>query len=431
MDVIRYSLRMARKDLKIIFKDRGQLFVLFLLPLLFALMLGLPYAAERDPLTTSGETKLSIKTYFVNEDKGPYGANLEEALGSIQPLHILHAVSADQADEQVAAGVAPAAIIIPADFSASIDANQPTKVRLIKDPTHQAAAQALAGILNEVLTEFSVRAEVEYGIRAVYAQTGALQAVEPEIARALQAQTMGAVWTAVQEIRQNPAILVKRQDLAGEQRLLTVSGIAFSITIPMFSTMFAFFLVSFMAESIIKEKEAGSFRRLMAAPIHRWTVVVGKTLAFIGVVFLQMLVLFAVGSIFFDMPLGDSPLGLLAITLVLALAATGLGMLVGSLARTGKQAGNIGMLLGFVLYFASGFFSFTVNVSDGAANVSYLPEGIRFYISQLTPHAHAIEGYIKLMLNGAGLMDILPNILALFGFAVVFFVLAVWRFKYD
>ncbi len=431
MDVIRYSLRMARKDLKIIFKDRGQLFVLFLLPLLFALMLGLPYAAERDPLTTSGETKLSIKTYFVNEDKGPYGANLEEALGSIQPLHILHAVSADQADEKVAAGVAPAAIIIPADFSASIDANQPTKVRLIKDPTHQAAAQALAGILNEVLTEFSVRAEVEYGIRAVYAQTGALQAVEPEIARALQAQTMGAVWTAVQEIRQNPAILVKRQDLAGEQRLLTVSGIAFSITIPMFSTMFAFFLVSFMAESIIKEKEAGSFRRLMAAPIHRRTVIVGKTLAFIGVVFLQMLVLFAVGSIFFDMPLGDSPLGLLAITLVLALAATGLGMLVGSLARTGKQAGNIGMLLGFVLYFASGFFSFTVNVSDGAANVSYLPEGIRFYISQLTPHAHAIEGYIKLMLNGAGLMDILPNILALFGFAVVFFVLAMWRFKYD
>ncbi len=431
MDVIRYSLRVARKDLRIIFKDRGQLFVLFLLPLLFALMLGLPYAAERDPLTTSGETKLSIKTYFVNEDKGPYGANLEEALGSIQPLHILHAVSADQADEKVAAGVAPAAIIIPADFSASIDANQPTKVRLIKDPTHQAAAQALAGILNEVLTEFSVRAEVEYGIRAVYAQTGALQAVEPEIARALQAQTMGAVWTAVQEIRQNPAILVKRQDLAGEQRLLTVSGIAFSITIPMFSTMFAFFLVSFMAESIIKEKEAGSFRRLMAAPIHRWTVVVGKTLAFIGVVFLQMLVLFAVGSIFFDMPLGDSPLGLLAITLVLALAATGLGMLVGSLARTGKQAGNIGMLLGFVLYFASGFFSFTVNVSDGAANVSYLPEGIRFYISQLTPHAHAIEGYIKLMLNGAGLMDILPNILALFGFAVLFFVLAMWRFKYD
>ncbi len=431
MDVIRYSLRVARKDLRIIFKDRGQLFVLFLLPLLFALMLGLPYAAERDPLATSGETKLSIKTYIVNEDEGPYGVKLEEALGSIQPLHILHAVSADQADEQVAAGVAPAAIIIPADFSASIDANQPTKVRLIKDPTHQAAAQALAGILNEVLTEFSVRAEVEYGIRAVYAQTGALQAVEPEIARALQAQTMGAVWTAVQEIRQNPAILVKRQDLAGEQRLLTVSGIAFSITIPMFSTMFAFFLVSFMAESIIKEKEAGSFRRLMAAPIHRWTVVVGKTLAFIGVVFFQMLVLFAVGSIFFDMPLGDSPLGLLAITLVLALAATGLGMLVGSLARTGKQAGNIGMLLGFVLYFASGFFSFTVNVSDGAANVSYLPEGIRFYISQLTPHAHAIEGYIKLMLNGAGLMDILPNILALFGFAVLFFVLAMWRFKYD
>lgn len=431
MNVLLNSLRMARKDLKILFKDRGQLVVLFLLPLLFALMLGLPYAAERDPLTTTGESKLSISAYVVNEDIGPYGAQLEEALLNIQPLRILRSRSVDQADEKVAAGEAPAAIIIPTDFSARIDANLPTRIQLIKDPTHQAEAQAVAGILNEVLSEFSVRAEIEYGIRAVFAKTGALQDADPEMVRAAHAQTMGVVWTAVQEIRQNPTITVKREDLAGEQRILTVSGIAFSITIPMFATMFAFFLVGFMAESILKEKEAGSFRRLLAAPIHRSTVIAGKTLAFVGVVFLQMLVLFGIGRTFFDMPLGDSPLGLLALTLALALAATGLGMLVGSLARTSKQAGNIGMLLGFVLYFASGFFAFTINISGGTADVSYQPEGFRFYISQLSPHAHAIEGYIELMLHGAGLLEILPNILALFGFAVVFFLIAMWRFKYD
>jgi ABC-2 type transport system permease protein len=124
-------------------------------------------------------------------------------------------------------------------------------------------------------------------------------------------------------------------------------------------------------------------------------------------------------------------LGLLTLTLALALAATGLGMLVGSLARTSKQAGNIGMLLGFVLYFASGFFTFTVNVSEGMADVSFQPEGFRFYISQLTPHAHAVEGYFKLLLEGAGLVDLLPNILALLGLATVFLLLAMWRFRFD
>ncbi len=431
MNVIRNSLRLARKDLKIIFKDRGQLVVLFLLPLLFALMFGAPHWAKRDLVTTSGEPRLSIKAYIVNEDQGPYGAEVEEVLRSIQPLQMQTVRTVEAADEKVADGEAAAAIIIPADFSVRIDANQPTSVQLIKDPTKQAEAQAVAGILNEVLTEFSVRAEIEYGIGAVFDKTGALKGAAPETVRAAQAQTMGAIWTAVQEIRQNPAIDVQREDLTGEERTLTVRGIAFGIAFPVFSTMFAFFLVGFMAESIIKENEAGSFRRLLAAPIHPSTVIAGKMLAFIGVVFLQMMLLFGVGSAFFDMPLGDSPLGILTLTLALALAATGLGMLVGSLARTGKEAGNIGMLLGFVLYFASGFTSFSINASGGVADVGYQPDGIRFYLSQLTPHAHAIEGYIKLMLEGAGLMDIMPNIVALLGFAVVLFVVALWRFKFD
>jgi ABC-2 type transport system permease protein len=432
MNMIRNSLRLARKDLKILFKDRGQLVVLFVLPLVFALLLGGPHAAMRDPVTTSGESRLSIKAYCVNEDQGPYGAQVEEVLRSIKPLRMLRSRSVDHADEKVASGEAPAAIIIPADFSARIDANQPARIQLIKDPAQQAEAQAVAGILKEVLAELSVRAEIEYGIRAVFDKTGALQGADPEAVRAAQAQTMGVIWTAVQEIRQNPAIAVQREDLTSEERVLTVSGVVFSVWMPLFSTMFAFFLVGFMAESILKEKEAGSFRRLLAAPIHRSTVIAGKMLAFIGVVFLQMLVLFGIGSAFFQMPLGDSPLGLLALTLALALAATSLGMLVGSLARTSKQAGNIGMLLGFVLYFASGYLNATINISGSVADVSFFhSEGFRFYLSQLTPHAHAINGYLKLMLEGAGLVDILPNILALLVFSVIFLLLAMWRFKFD
>jgi ABC-2 type transport system permease protein len=430
MNVVRNTLKLARKDLKILFMDRGQLAVLFVLPLVFALMLGGPHAGAKNLVTASGETKLSIGAYLVNEDQGPYGAQVDEVLRSIQALRMLRSRSVDHADEKVADGEAPAAIIIPADFSARIDANQPTRIQLIKDPTRQAEAQVVAGILKEVLTELSVRAEIEYGIRAVYDKTGALEGADPEMARAVQAQTMGAIWTAVQEIRQSPAIVVQRQDLAGEERVLTARGVVFGFIMPLFSTMFAFFLVGIMAESILGEKEAGSFRRLLAAPIHPGTVVAGKMVAFIGVVFLQMLVLFGICSVLFDMPLGD-PQGLLVLTLALALAATGLGMLLGSLAQTRKQAGSIGMLLGFVLWFASGFTSFAIDLTGGQIQFDLPLEGFRYYLSQLTPHAHAINGYYKLMIDGAGLVDILPNVLALLGFGVVFFLLGLWRFRYE
>jgi ABC-2 type transport system permease protein len=430
MNFISNSLKLARKDLKVLFRDRGQLVVLFVLPLAFALMLGGPHAGAKNLVSASGEAKLSINAFLVNEDEGPLGTQVKEVLEDIQPLQIQSIRSVELADRRVADGEAPAAIIIPADFSATIEANQPTWIELIRDPGRQAEAQVVAGILNEVLTELTIRAEIEYGIRAVYARTGALEEASLETARAVQAQTMGVVWTAVQEIRQNPAILVERQDLAGEERVLTASGVVFAFIMPLFSTMFAFFMVGTMAESILKEKEAGSFRRLLAAPIHLGAVIVGKMLAFIGVVFLQMLVLFGICSVLFDMPLGD-PLGLLVLTLALALAATGLGMLLGSLARSSKQAGSIGILLGFGLWLASGFTSFKLDLGGGAIQFDIPIEGLKFYISQLTPHSHAIKGYYNLMIYGADLEQLLPNIAVLLGFALVFLSLAIWRFKFD
>ncbi len=432
MNIIRNSLRLARKDLKILFKDKGQLAVLFVLPLVLALFLGSQGATARELASPTGESRLLIRACIVNEDQGPYGAQVEEILQDIHPLRILRSPSVDRADKLVADGEAAAAIIIPADFSTTINTNQPTIVKLIKDPTRQAEAQAVAGILKEVLTELSIQAEVGYGIRAVYEKTGSLEGADPEFARAVQAQTMGVVWTAVQEIRQNPAIVVQREDLAREERLLPISGIVFGYVMPMFATMFAFFLVGFMAASILKEKEAGSFRRLLAAPVHPATIIIGKMLAFIGVVFVQMLVLFGICCLLFDMPLGDSPVALLLLTLALALTATSLGMLVGSVARTSKQAENIGMLLGFVLFFAAGFINaFSLRITGTNVEIGLPTEGFSYYLSQLTPHAHALNGYLKLILFGAGFAEIIPNILALLGFAAIFFVVAIWRFKFD
>jgi ABC-2 type transport system permease protein len=431
MNVIRNILTLARKDLKILFKDRGQLGVLFVLPFLIALVYGGSYATMRDPVTTTGESKLSIKAYIVNEDEGPYGAQVAEVLHDIQVLNTYPLRSVSIAHEKVAQGEASAAIIIPTDFSAKINANQPTRVQLIKNPTQQVESQVVAGILNEVLTELSVRAEIEYGIRAVYEKTGVLEAADPELARAVQAQTMGAIWTAVQEIRQNPAITVQLENQAGKQVVTSVSGAVFGFFMPMLATIFAFFLVGTIAESILREKVGGSFRRLLAAPIYPSTVIVGKMLGFIGVVFLQMLVLFGICSTFFDMPLGDSPLGLSALTLALALATTSLGMLIGTIARTSKQAGNIGTVLGFVLMAASGIFSSSFQISGSVAELNSPSEGFMFYVSQLTPHAHAFDGYLELMIKGAGLVDIVPNILVLLGFAVVFFLVAIWRFRFE
>jgi ABC-type multidrug transport system permease subunit len=58
-------------------------------------------------------------------------------------------------------------------------------------------------------------------------------------------------------------------------------------------------------------------------------------------------------------------------------------------------------------------------------------EGVMGIVSRLTPHAHALEGYWLLMNDGAGVVDVLPQIVILAGMAAIFFVIAVWRFRFD
>jgi ABC-2 type transport system permease protein len=410
------TLIVARKDLKVLFKDRGALAVLFLLPLMFGFVFG---TMSQQMGGTSDESKatLTVTTYLVNQDAGPYGAQVVTALRGTEMLHIIELDTAEQADQKVAGGTEPAAIVIPPDFSQNIDALEPTQVHVIVDPTQQIAGNLVSAIMDQAVTEMSLMGEIWYGVRAVMAGSEFDDAQTRQLA---ETQTMDGIWGLVMDIRQRPLLAVKSENPAGEELAGPEDdGFGFYF-MPSFATMFAFFLMGFMAKALLTEKEQGSFRRLLAAPVHRGSFIAGKMLAYAVVVFMQVLVMFSVGHIVFDMPLGDSPLGLLLLTLAVALVATSLGMLIGALARTSKQGDMIGFVLGMIL----------MAVGGGIAPPSQMGEFV-YNLSRLTPHAHAIEGYIKLLGQGAGVAAILPQMAALTGMGALLFTVAMWRFRLE
>jgi hypothetical protein len=58
-------------------------------------------------------------------------------------------------------------------------------------------------------------------------------------------------------------------------------------------------------------------------------------------------------------------------------------------------------------------------------------EGFMADLSRFTPHAHAIEGYYRLMAENGTFVDVLPQMGILLGMGVVFFLVAVWRFRFE
>jgi ABC-2 type transport system permease protein len=411
--MIRNSLAVAGKDLLIVFKDKGALAVFFLMPLLFASLLGMAFGN-----TGSDETTIEVAMLLVNQDSGSYGEMLADGLKEAEVLAVEEINDATLADERVASGDASAALVIPADLTAKIDAGEPVEITIIKDPTQQEAANIAAGIANQAMAEIGLLGELRYGIHAVLAQAPDYDQAPPELVQAVEAQTMGVMWTQVQQMRQNPVIAVRDEAVAGAEEVQPWDPITYYV--PGFTVAFAFFLIGQMAMTLLREKEEGTFRRLMSSPMQRGSIIGGKMLAYVLIVFLQVVVLFGAGYALFKMPLGESPLGLVLLTLALALTSASLGMLLGALCTTSKQADRLGMVLGFVLL-----------ALGGTIFPLFRAKGFIGTVSRLTPSAWGIEGYMGLVADNWTLAQTAPNILALLGFAAVFFAVAVWRFRFD
>ncbi len=401
------TLAIAWKELQVLLRDRGQLVVLFLMPIMFASIIGSAFGGG-----TPG-----IGIYLVNQDTGQHGSRVEEILGQIDILSISKIESVDQADRQIADGKALAAVVIPADFSQKVDAFGRTQVQVLVDPTQQRYGGIVTGIVNEVVTPVILQGEIQHGIRTLMDESGLYDETDPQEKRMIEAQTLGVIMTQLQEMFTNPLISVRTEDLQGVETENLES--AYSYTTPSYTVMFAFFIVGTIASSLLREKEEGTFSRLLVAPIGRAAIIAGTMLAYMLVVGLQVLTMFGVGSAFFGIPLGSSPLGLLLLTLALAMAATSLGMLVAALARTRSQADGVGFVLGIVL------------AAVGGSIITIPEEGFLNVLSQFTPHAHALEGYLKLMTQGASVVDVLPQVGLLAGVALLFFGIAMWRFEFK
>lgn len=413
---MRQTLVIALKELLVLFKDKAVLAVYFLMPLLFASLLGMAFGNAGG--AAGEETKISIPVLLVNQDGGSYGQMLADGLAQASVLQMTNEADATVADEQVADGKFAAAIVIPADLSQKVDAGESAQVTVVKDPTQQEAASIVAGIVDQAMGEIGLVGELRYGIREVTKQQPYYDQAPPEIVQAIEAQTLGVMWSQVEQMRQNPVIALKTEAVEGAEEQEPWNPITFYV--PGFTVAFAFFLVSQIGNTLLKEKEEGTFRRLMSSPMPRAALIGGKMLAYMIVVFLQVLVLFTVGYALFKMPLGNSPLGLVLLTLALALCSASLGLLLGAVCRTAKQADSVGMILGFVLM-----------ALGGTIYPFFRSQNFMATLSKITPNAHAIEGYMGLLADNWTVVQVLPQIGILLGFATVFFAVTVWRFRFD
>jgi ABC-2 type transport system permease protein len=419
MNAIRATLAISWKELQVTFRDRGLLAILFLLPLVFSTLFSLSQQGALDVAT--GATAMTVRVFVVNDDEGAYGRQVAEALKQMTMLEVEELDSAEEADRRVGQGERAAAIVIPAGFSAGIDAYEPRQLDVVVDPAQGSIADVVAGLANYAAAPVSTEGELLQGTRTFLDQLGLLEDAPPDQIRAVEAQTVGAIMAQLQAMQNEPPITVIPEGVGSDPKPINL----LNSFMPAFAVMFAFFLVGHIGQTFHRERDEGTYRRLLASPLSRASIIAGPMVAYVIIVVLQVVFLFGIGAGLFKLDIGDSLLGLLVVSVAMGFTVATLGLLMGVVTRTGRQADTLGTLIAFVLPFIAGIFPMN------GIEPAYTAGGPIATIGMFIPHMHAAEGY-RLVMTGEGTVEtVLVQTVALLLFAAVFFLLAARRLRFS
>jgi ABC-2 type transport system permease protein len=462
----------TKKDLRILLRDARALFVLLVLPLVFITIIGLTMGKLLGWKNTNQVLRLGVVDAVAYEQIGQPGWDEDEA--DAKPADAKSADAAGAAKEPgektgESSQTAAATTTNPAE---SLDAEEKIKQKKI-------ARNIIVKVINElqerggfeikeILTSERAQTEVDNGaVNAAlvigpnfYRQVSRLKPgdildnqlkdglgsldvslvsrepdasthslieqlassvifktiVPPVMCRhALHRRFMSTTCAQFDEEADKPNL----QPEAATPRPIVRDGEVYNAIVPSYTVFFVFFIVSFMARSVLHEREQGTLRRLRIAPVRPMSILSGKTMPFLVISVAQTALLFVCGRIMFDFSWGAYPLMLLPVILCTSMAATALGLLVATFVRSESQVSAYATILVITMGGVSGCFT----------PRKWLPDAMREF-SLTTPHAWSLMAYEELL--GKASPD--PRLVfecctMLIAFSVVFFIAGSVRFQ--
>lgn len=170
--------------------------------------------------------------------------------------------------------------------------------------------------------------------------------------------------------------------------------------------------------NIVREKEVGTIEQINVTPIPKYIFILGKLIPFwiIGQVLLTI-GMFIAWLVYGLIPVGNA-LNIYIFSFFYLLAFTGFGLMISNFASSQQQA--MFMIFFFLIIFIllSGLFT----------PISSMPEWAQA-VTIFNPLRYFIEVVRMVYMKGSGFMDIVPQLLKILGFVVVFNILAILSYR--
>ena len=425
------------KELLELRRDRAGLMVLLVMPMALVLIVSL---VQDNVMQATGEAP--IRVLFVDRDGSFLGEAIAKQLKTGGGLDLVYRLKGEPVTEEAAKravvkGDFQFSVIIPAGtgaaFKEMIRKRAKAAIVMKGRPTPKAMLSKSAGQAG-VIVYFDPAVQGAFRTAVVNALQRVILGIEFQEQAAVLAETfpaelkkamsgmmkpfMGAVPipipTPEMSFKMDTAPVLKlTEEVAFNSRLLKRPTAA-QQNVPAWALFGMFFIVVPLSGSLIRERQTGTMRRLMTMPVSPLTLFAGKLCAYVLVCLVQFALMLCAGC--FVLPLlGTSGLVLdhqlltvAAIALAAALAATGYGIMVGTLAKSYEQASMFGAV-SVVIAAALGGIMIPVYVMP-----RYMQD-----ISCISPLAWGLNAFQDVFVRGGNLSTVSREISLLLLFFVV------------
>jgi ABC-2 type transport system permease protein len=382
---VKKVLAIAGVALKRFVRDRGNLFFVFILPIGIIILIGAQFGGGFAP-------QMGI---HVPADGGAMADAIVQNLEDAGEVDIVRYDSRSALVDAVALGDIEVGVDLPDNLGQRLLDGEDLTIDMVGPE-----GQILGGyqaLLNDAIAEIT---ETETAIRFAIAQ-GATRAD----ATAAATRVADAV----------PTITVATSEV-GESLFAGITG-QFEIGATSQLILFMFLTGLTGSSALIQSRRYGVTRRMLSTPTGALTVVSGEALGRFAVVLVQGLYIILATIIMFQVEWGNI-LGAAAIVIAFGACGAGAAMLFGTLFRNDQQATGVGVIVGLGLAALGGCM----------VPIELFPPAMET-VAKFTPHAWALEAFAEIQRHGGTVVDILPQLGVIAGFAAVLIGLATWRMR--
>jgi ABC-2 type transport system permease protein len=419
-------LALIRKDLILFLSDRRALAISLALPIVIAAFFG--------SLFGGGSKGSAIEVALVQQDSSEVGAKIAAGLKNDPNLRIAPMTMA-AAEAAVRKGEKKVAIVLPAGFGEAAGAalfgnSKKPEIPLLYDPSQPAVLAMVKGMLTQQVMS-AVSAEMFGGKMGQELTERSLRQLDEKAKTDPDSKALREMLASVQKYQALP----QKSDAQGGQgakglsmpfttqdRQL-VNGMAeqgynaYAHAFAGMGVQFILFMGIDMGIGILLAQRSGVWNRLLAAPVGLAQVLLARAASGAIIAFSLLCTVFAVAVFGFGVHIA-SLAGFVGMALCFGVLTASLGLVIAAFGKTPEAARRIAMFVVLVMV-----------MLGGAWMPSFLfPEWMQ-ELTVAVPTRWAIDGLDAITWRGMDALAAVPAMGAQLGFALLFTLLAMWKFK--